>query len=261
MTLEHNSYIDSLNMIVNQQETDQILLADIIQIFELLATQPDKIIHFVNTDDVKIMYQQVFFQFMHVLKNDISFQQLLVQLLRYDRALFIHSLHVTIYTLLIGHKAQLDDAQLIELAKAALLHDIGKVAVSPTVLYKPAKLTTDEFNQVKEHVLYGYHYLKSHAISLSSTILKAVKQHHERLDGSGYPNGATYIHPFAKIIAVADVFDALTAERCYKQSLPVHEAYRILQLEAQHKVEPKYVNILMHCISVKSTKLISIDFP
>ena len=258
MNLEQNLYVNCLDDVgTSHGKIEQSLLVNIAHLFEQLTMSPQEVIHYI--EDVKVceMYQQTFFQLLHFLRSDKIFQQFLIELLQYDRALFIHSLHVTIYSLLLAHQAKFETPQLLELAKAALLHDIGKISVSPKVLYKPGKLTDTEFDQIKEHVAYGCSYLKNRT-TLSTAILKGIQQHHERLDGSGYPNGATFLHPYAKIIAVADIFDALTAERCCKKSMSVNDAYRILKLDAQTKIEPKYVSILMNYIPSKMEKLISI---
>lgn len=259
MNLEENLYVNFLDDVAaSHEKIDKPLLTNIARIFEQLATSPQEVIHYIEHIELREMYQQTFFQLLHFLRNDDTFQQFLIDLLQYDRALFIHSLHVTIYSLLLAQQVKFEAPQLLELAKAALLHDIGKISVSPKVLYKPGKLTDTEFDQIKEHVTYGCNYLKKRT-TLSTAILKGIQQHHERLDGSGYPNGTTFLHPYAKIIAVADVFDALIAERCYKKSMSVSDAYRILELDAQTKIEPRYVSILMNYIPRKTEKLISIS--
>lgn len=258
MNLKQNLVVNSLDdVVIGLGESEKALLANISHVFEQLATTPQEVIHYIEHIDVREMYQQTFFQILHFLRSDKMFQHTLIQLLKYDRALFTHSLNVTIYSLLLAQQVKFEIPQLIELAKAALLHDIGKIFVPPKVLYKPGKLTAAEFEQVKEHVAYGYNYLKKR-MTLSKDILKGIQQHHERLDGSGCPHGAVCLHPYAKIIAVADVFDALTTERSYKQPMPIEQAYHILSLEAQAKLDDKYVAILRNYIPATTEKLITI---
>ncbi|MCC5909616.1 MAG: HD-GYP domain-containing protein [Clostridiaceae bacterium] len=138
-----------------------------------------------------------------------------------DKYTYQHNLNVAIYCLFLGRWLELDDTSLKKLTYAGFLHDIGKFKVSEDILHKPDKLNEREFKEIKSHPVYGYSMVKKNP-NLSQSIALGILQHHEREDGQGYPFGVEgpKIHLFAKIIAVADVFDAMTSERSYKGKQP-----------------------------------------
>lgn len=136
------------------------------------------------------------------------------------------------------------------LVKAAPLHDIGKIAVSDTILQKPGKLTEEEFEAMKEHTTAGGR--------IVAEVLKGIEEkgyidiasqvaafHHEKWDGSGYPNGlqGETIPLGARIMAVADVFDALVSKRCYKESMSASEAFRVIRESGGSHFDPELVRI------------------
>ena len=136
------------------------------------------------------------------------------------------------------------------LVKAAPLHDIGKIAVSDTILQKPGKLTEEEFEAMKEHTTAGGR--------IVAAVLKGIEEkgyidiasqvaafHHEKWDGSGYPNGlqGETIPLGARIMAVADVFDALVSKRCYKESMSASEAFRVIRESGGSHFDPELVRI------------------
>ncbi len=139
-----------------------------------------------------------------------------------------HSFRVAKYAVAIGRKMDIGPEQLTDLEIAAYMHDLGKIGVPEKILGKPGKLTEEEFAEIKKHPVLTNKILEP--IELSPIIVDAAVQHHERLDGRGYPNGLTgnKISPFAKVIAVADVFDALTSSRPYRDAMTVEDALGIL---------------------------------
>ncbi|MEX2172830.1 MAG: HD domain-containing phosphohydrolase [Pirellulaceae bacterium] len=152
-------------------------------------------------------------------------------ILEHDYYTFTHVCNVGTYCVLLARELGIVDAPaLAEVATGALLHDIGKRNVPSAVLNKPDKPTDDEWAVIRRHPTSGFQELRKRP-DLSWPQLMMVYQHHERLDGSGYPSGAVAedIHPWAKICAVADVFDALTCSRPYRKPVPVHEVCEYLQ--------------------------------
>lgn len=132
------------------------------------------------------------------------------------------------------------------------LHDIGKVAIPDAILNKPGRLTSEEFEIMKTHTIYGAmvlrqanENLKSYGRSIFETGIEIVESHHERWDGSGYPNGyaGSRIPLSARIVAVADVFDALTSERVYKKAMSPDEALEIIHGESGTHFDPEIVEI------------------
>lgn len=142
-----------------------------------------------------------------------------------DEYTFSHSVNVCILSLITGIKMGLDQLKLRDLGIGALLHDIGKAAVPEEILKKPAELTDKEFDIMKQHTVLGFEMLRQN-LEISTTSAFVAIGHHERYNGSGYPRGikGEEIHLFARIVATADIFDALTSDRIYKRKMPTHEA-------------------------------------
>lgn len=159
-----------------------------------------------------------------------------------DASTLSHSMNVTIYALLLGTGLGYPKSRLRLLAEGAMLHDIGKTVLDQEILFKPGKLTPLEFAHIQKHSELGYEILKEN--SLMSAVTKNVAlYHHERLDGSGYPEGlkGDRIHAFARIVAIADIYDALTMDRCYHKALSSSAAVKILQHDAGLKLDPDFV--------------------
>lgn len=139
-----------------------------------------------------------------------------------------HSFRVAKYAMTIGGQLGLNNQQLNDLEIAGYMHDLGKIGISELILGKPGMLTHEEFLLIQKHPVFTDKILQP--IKLPAHILEGATQHHERMDGSGYPSGlaGTAISLFGRIIAVADVFDALTSKRPYRDALPVEEALKTL---------------------------------
>jgi HD-GYP domain-containing protein (c-di-GMP phosphodiesterase class II) len=168
-----------------------------------------------------------------------------------DQYTFNHSLNVTIYTLALAMAQKYSEKQLIEIGLGAILHDVGKLTVPNEILSKPGKLTEEEFAVVKEHTTNGFDYLrKIHDLPLLCA--HCAFQHHERLDGSGYPRGLEEdkIHEYAKIIAIADVFDALTSNRSYRKAMLPHMAMEVIYSGAGTLFDLQLVNTFRNTISM-----------
>ncbi len=141
----------------------------------------------------------------------------------HDDYTYHHSLSVSVLSIAIGMSLGYDEERLNMLATSAMLHDIGKLKIPLDIINKPAKLTDNEFFKMKSHPVYGFETVRALNLSLPKDVLDGILLHHEKIDGTGYPYGLTGddIPEFAKIIAVADVYDALTSNRPYRRpSLP-----------------------------------------
>ena len=136
-----------------------------------------------------------------------------------DLLTYNHSQMVQIYASYIGSLAQMSEKEIDDLRICGLLHDIGKLVVPSGILLKPNKLTAEEFNEIKKHPIYGFAYLANY-YELND-YAPIVLHHHERWDGSGYPEGlqGDKIPVMARIIAIADAFDAMVNQRVYKEPL------------------------------------------
>ncbi len=173
--------------------------------------------------------QNVFKSVIRELKNSKSEMNLLINAYAHDNYLFSHSVNVTIYSLSMAIKLGMDDKKLTEIAMGGILHDIGKTKIPQEILNKPGKLTYEEYEIIKKHPEYGFEILRNES-SVSLLTAHCAFQHHEKLDGTGYPRGikGDEIHPCAKIMAIADVFDAITSLRSYRKPLLPHEALEIV---------------------------------
>ncbi len=147
----------------------------------------------------------------------------------YDDYTYHHSLSVAIMALAIGIELGFPNEMLNELGVAGLLHDIGKVSVPINIINKPGRLSKEEFDIVKMHPVYAAQHLKERNL-VNDNIFKGIIQHHEKIDGSGYPYkmSGKQIHPYARILAVADVYDALTSNRPYRVPNPPNEAIEFI---------------------------------
>lgn len=156
-------------------------------------------------------------------------------------SVYAHSLNVAVISRMIGRWLHLDAHDLDVLTVAGLLHDIGKLSIPEEVLNKPGKLTDEEFQLIREHPRLGYDLLKNQQID--SRIKKAALMHHERCDGSGYPSHLTEdtIDSFAQIIAIADVYDAMTAARSYRNPLCPFQVIAKFEEEGFQKYHTRYI--------------------
>ena len=156
-----------------------------------------------------------------------------------------HSERVAVYTDLIAEHLGFDASHRRWLRRAALLHDIGKLAISNTILDKPSKLNDVEYAQIKTHSKLSAEILSG--IPAFHNIVSVAGGHHERLDGKGYPFGLTapQINLETRIVTVADVFDALTADRPYRKAMGIDEALRIMSKEVGTAFDPSCLNALV----------------
>jgi response regulator RpfG family c-di-GMP phosphodiesterase len=148
---------------------------------------------------------------------------------------------------LLAQESGLSEDETAVLMHAAPMHDIGKIATPDAVLLKPGKLTPEEWEVMKQHPTVGLQILDGSQRPILKAAAVIAHQHHEKYDGTGYPQGlrGEDIHPYARIVAVADVFDALSHERCYKAAWPVEKVTEYLREVAGHHLDPYYVGLLI----------------
>ncbi len=168
---------------------------------------------------------------------------------RIDDSTFAHSVNVAMIARLIGTWLTLDNDTLDLLTLAGLLHDIGKCQIPDEILMKPQKLTKTEYEFIKMHAQFGYDCIKNQ--NLDRRIKRAVLHHHERCDGTGYPFGYRLeeLEDFECIIAIADVYDAMTSNRCYRGSLCPFEAISFFEQEGLQKYHPQYIMTFLQKIA------------
>lgn len=165
-----------------------------------------------------------------------------------------HSIRVTEYCLSIADNIGFSENEKVVLEVAAILHDFGKIGIDETILLKPGALTNEERNEITMHVMRGYYMLAGFSELIEA--LKGVKSHHEYYDGSGYPEGLTKgdIPLIARIIAVADAFDAMTSERPYRKAMTKQAAIEEVKRVSNSQFDPAIVKIFLKLLSQKDEK-------
>lgn len=168
-----------------------------------------------------------------------------------DDSTFNHSINVAIYAMILAKQLDYPKARTKKLAMGMLLHDIGKTLLDQRILYKPGRLTAEEFEHVKRHTVLGYEILQRNE-SLTEISRAIALSHHERLDGSGYPNQlkGDEIHEFVRIASIVDIYDALVSERCYHKKKSIHEAITLLTSEAAGKLDSELLKAFIKCLAV-----------
>ncbi len=175
----------------------------------------------------------------------------LLDLRTYNDYTFSHSVNVTILTLVLGVALSLNELEIRDLGIGALLHDIGMARIPKKIYLKPGPLTKREYEIIKEHPKIGFDLLKWNQ-DISLVAAHIAYQHHERMNGSGYPRGllGERIHRFAQIAMVADVYDALTSDRSYRKRVLPHEAVEYLMGGAGTLFSLKVVEVFVKHVAI-----------
>ena len=171
----------------------------------------------------------------------LSVFDMLHNMRQYDDFTYMHSMNVSLICNVFGKWLGLDQNAVDILTLGGLLHDIGKLKIPDNIIRKPDRLTPVEYNIIKTHSLQGYNILKDKDID--DNVKQCALMHHERCDGSGYPFGLTSdkINGYAKIIAIADVYDAMTAARIYRGPLCPFKVISIFESEGLQKYDGHYI--------------------
>lgn len=168
---------------------------------------------------------------------------------RVDQYLYRHSINVSILSVMLAKWMGLKEEQVIEISRAGLLHDIGKMVINQEVLHKPGKLTEEEFKEMKKHVSSSYEIIKNIEF-ISEDIKEGVYSHHEKEDGSGYPRGlkGDEIPLYGKIMALADIFDAMTSNRVYRKMESPFKVMEMFERESFGKLDPRCLMVFLEHI-------------
>ncbi|MDR3323028.1 MAG: HD-GYP domain-containing protein [Zoogloeaceae bacterium] len=178
----------------------------------------------------------------------------LAGLKRHDTYTFEHSVSACALMVAFARELALPRNTILEIATGALLHDVGKAKVPDAILNKPARLTPDEFEQMKLHVTHSARLLEQTS-GISQTALQVASQHHERYDGGGYPNGISgeAISLYGQMAAIVDVYDAISSNRVYHTGLQPSEALKKLLEWSSHHFEPRLVHTFIRAIGIYPT--------
>lgn len=158
-----------------------------------------------------------------------------------------HVRRVAEYSRLLALKYGLDAQEANKIAMASPMHDIGKVGIPDAILYKPGKLTDEEWEIMKTHAMLGYAVLQHSKRPILQASAIIAKEHHEKYDGTGYPLGLSgeAIHLYARIVAIADVFDALSHDRCYKKAWEDADVFAFFEKERGAHFDPQLVDMFL----------------
>lgn len=162
-----------------------------------------------------------------------------------DEETGFHTKRVAYYSTVIGRAYGLNEEQVDMLALLAPMHDIGKIGISDALLHKHGKLTDEEMDKMREHASIGYELLNDDDDKILQTAATIACDHHERWDGSGYPNGTAgeQISVYGRIVAIADVFDALTSTRPYKKAWSFEDAFAHIRNNRGVHFDPRMVDL------------------
>ncbi|MCH8550625.1 MAG: HD-GYP domain-containing protein [Natronospirillum sp.] len=168
-----------------------------------------------------------------------------------DTYLLEHSLNVGVLMGLLAKSLNYENDVIRKLIAGGILHDIGKISVPDEILHKPGRLEPDEWEEMKRHVEYGYEYLKSLS-GVDPIVMSICRQHHERLDGSGYPAGLAgmQLDRFGRMGAICDVYDAITADRVYHKGISPSVAMKRLVESSSKELDRAMVYQFIRCMSI-----------
>lgn len=172
--------------------------------------------------------------------NRLQMFDMLHSLRQFDDSTYAHSFNVALVSSIIAQWLNFPEEDIKLITIAGLLHDIGKINIPKEIINKPGKLTAVEFEVVKNHVNFGFELIKNKG--LDPRICETVLLHHEKCNGKGYPFGLTgdRIPVFAKIVSIADIYDAMTATRSYRSAVCPFRVIRMLEQECFSALDPKY---------------------
>jgi len=197
------------------------------QLFDIFISNPENKI---NANCVTLIIKSI----IYLIKHDENFVRNTMPYFINNDTLINHSLHVAIYALILGNKLHFTEEQLLQLGTAGLLHDVGLKKIDHSIITKAAQLNEAESKSVQKHPQYSVEIIEQNKIH-DPYILDAVMHHHERYDGSGYPNHLTrtQISDFASILAICDVFDALTSIRPHRKQYSSFEALKMMMKDSE----------------------------
>jgi putative nucleotidyltransferase with HDIG domain len=175
----------------------------------------------------------------------------LTSLKNYDDYTFQHSMNVAVIASALGAGLRFNSNKLRTLVTGAVFHDIGKTMIDINIINKPSQLTDDEFAEIKKHPTFGYHFAKDR-MHLPPDMLMCILQHHEYMDGSGYPLGckSNQISLFAQIITVADIYDAITSKRSYHEAKLPSEVVEYIMGNATYRLSVPVVEVFVSKVAV-----------
>ena len=201
----------------------------------------------IDTEGAKLLVSDMVANVMH----DPDALLWMTHLKNRDEYTAMHSMNVSVLSIVFGNHLALERGTLERLGLGGLLHDMGKLRVPLDVLNKPDRLTDREFELIQEHPAHGLDILQ-HSKGLAKSVIDVAYSHHERLNGKGYPRklAADQIGFFSKIVAIVDVYDALTSDRVYRDGMPTEKAMKLLYSLAGKEFEHDLIEQFVQCLGL-----------
>ncbi|MEN1729640.1 MAG: HD domain-containing phosphohydrolase, partial [Pseudomonadota bacterium] len=203
-----------------------------------------------HQDDVRIdTAKQVITEIAGSLNENVAALSWLIRIKDVDDYTAQHCINVAILSIALAHAAGWPREQVEEAGLAGLLHDLGKMRLDQAILNKPDRLTAEEFEHIKAHSMAGYQMLRKDE-GIPESVRQAVRSHHERPDGSGYPDGIAgeIIPEVARLVAIVDAYDAITSNRVYDPARSHHEALGILYKERGRQFDGELVEVFIRLL-------------
>lgn len=199
--------------------------------------------------------QPIVNNFIDIILRDLCAVESLMKITAHDYYTHTHSINVSIYTLSLGSFLGIDGKDLEVLGMAAILHDLGKSKIDYEIINKNGKLTDEEFAQMKHHPTFG-HELALKLNLIDERILTAIRHHHEKIEGGGYPDNlkGDKISQFARIIGVCDVFDALSTKRSYKDPMSSFESLSLMKQQMVGHLDMNMVDAFIRMLNKQGQK-------
>lgn len=195
--------------------------------------------------------QRVVSEIIENILEDGDIMMSLLDLKTYDDYTYFHSVNVATIAVMIGAYDEMEKEELVKLAQAAILHDIGKKFLDVNVLNLSRALTRKEREIVREHTRLGHNFLRNN-FDFPKEVWLSVLEHHERYDGKGYPDqkSGEEIQVFARIIAIAETYDAMVSKKPYRDAVSPSDAVEYLMSESGGAFDPKYIKLFIRKIAV-----------
>lgn len=212
---------------------NSLIASDLSFMSDVLPKLMSEVNEFFNSVNSGVLNKDCLFRLTETIKNNSINNPLFVSNMnKYSYSneyLNIHSLNVAFLSVSLGKKLGFTDDRLKNITLSGFLHDIGKIFLDQTILNKSGKLTNNEFNEIKKHSVLGYKFV-SENLEVDSEVLSGILEHHERVDGSGYPRGlkGDKISYFAKIMGIVDSYDAITNDTVYREAMTNDAAIKVI---------------------------------
>ncbi len=190
------------------------------------------------------------------IKNNEDAYLNLLELIHNDEYTYTHSINVSGIAILLGNTLKYDESRLQFLGSAGMLLDLGMIQIPPEITAKPDKLTDQEWSIVKNHSVYGYNLIKAES-AFDKNVEQAVLMHHENHNGKGYPLGLAHekLNPLSQVLAIADVFDALTTDRPHKPAWSLSKTFSYIMEQSGLKFSPHITQVFLGEMTKKISKI------